>query len=158
MLIEKRYFDDAKSEVEKIEKEIANERERMTEKERILEKEKREAEASEIIRKGNEKLEKIKKVPISKKFIDFTLLQNAALTMAEQMEMNIKIERTDDDLSGYIELAFENLWILESTPKECVDIWNELASKATRLYIATKDNMIIYQYYFDLFCEVVGGR
>lgn len=37
---------------------------------------------------------------------------------------------------------------------EWKDIWNNLLKEAQRVYIEAKDNMIMYQYYYDLAVEV----
>ena len=43
---------------------------------------------------------------------------------------------------------------LYSAPSEWKDIWNNLMKEAQRVYIEAKDNMIMYQYYYDLAVEV----
>ncbi len=68
--------------------------------------------------------------------------------------MNIKTERKEDDLWGTIEMSFNNMWFLDSAPSEWKDIWNNLMKEAQRVYIEAKDNMIMYQYYYDLAVEV----
>ena len=73
-----------------------------------------EAEVKEIIRKAEEKMKKHKKIPDSKKIVEFTFLQKAALEIAEHMSMNIKTERKEDDLWGTIELSFDKMWFLDS--------------------------------------------
>ena len=70
------------------------------------------------------------------------------------MQMNIKTERKEDDLWGTIEMSFNNMWFLDSAPSEWKDIWNNLMKEAQRVYIEAKDNMIMYQYYYDLAVEV----
>ena len=70
------------------------------------------------------------------------------------MQMNIKTERKEDDLWGTIEMSFNNMWFLDSAPSEWKDIWNNLMKEAQRVYIEAKDNMIMYQYYYDLTVEV----
>ena len=47
-----------------------------------------------------------------------------------------------------------NMWFLDSAPSEWKDIWNNLMKEAQRVYIEAKDNMIMYQYYYDLAVEV----
>ena len=108
MLIEKRFFDSAKSEDEEIKRELEAEKAKMTEEEKLEEKKQREVEVKEIIRKAEEQMKKHKKIPDSKKIVEFTFLQKAALEIAEHMSMNIKTERKEDDLWGTIEFAFEN--------------------------------------------------
>lgn len=100
-------------------------------------------------------MKKHKKIPDSKKIVEFTFLQKAALKIAEHMSMNIKTERKEDDLWGTIEFAFEKMWFLDSTPPEWVDIWNTLLQEAHSVYIEIKDNMIVYQYSYDLSQEVI---
>ena len=109
MLIEKRYFDIAKREDEEIEMELEAEKAKMTEEEKLEEKKQHEAEVKEIIRKAEEKMKKHKKIPDSKKIVEFTFLQKAALEIAEHMSMNIKTERKEDDLWGTIELSFDKM-------------------------------------------------
>ena len=60
----------------------------------------------------------------------------------------------EDDLWGTIEMSFNNMWFLDSAPSEWKDIWNNLMKEAQRVYIEAKDNMIMYQYYYDLTVEV----
>ena len=103
MLIEKRFFDSAKSEDEEIKRELEAEKAKMTEEEKLEEKKQREVEVKEIIRKAEEQMKKHKKIPDSKKIVEFTFLQKAALEIAEHMSMNIKTERKEDDLWGTIE-------------------------------------------------------
>ena len=55
---------------------------------------------------------------------------------------------------GTIEMSFNNMWFLDSAPSEWKDIWNNLMKEAQRVYIEAKDNMIMYQYYYDLAVEV----
>lgn len=150
MLIEKRYFDIAKREDEEIEMELEAEKAKMTEEEKLEEKKQHEAEVKEIIRKAEDKMKKHKKIPDSKKIVEFTFLQKAALEIAEHMSMNIKTERKEDDLWGTIELSFEKMWFLDSTPLEWVETWNTLLKEAHSVYIDIKDNMIVYQYSYDL--------
>ena len=110
----------------------------------------------EIIRKAEEKMKKYKKIPDSKKIVEFTFLQKAAFKIAEYMSMNIKTERKKDDLWGTIELSFEKMWFLDSTPPEWVETWNTLLKEAHSVYIDIKDNMIVYQYSYDLSREVIN--
>ena len=51
MLIEKRFFDSAKSEDEEIKRELEAEKAKMTEEEKLEEKKQREVEVKEIVRK-----------------------------------------------------------------------------------------------------------
>ena len=51
-------------------------------------------------------------------------------------------------------MSINNLWFLDSAPSEWKDIWNNLMKEAQRVYIEAKDNMIMYQYYYDLAVEV----
>ena len=155
MLIEKRFFDSAKSEDEEIKRELEAEKAKMTEEEKLEEKKQREVEVKEIIRKAEEQMKKHKKIPDSKKIVEFTFLQKAALEIAEHMSMNIKTERKEDDLWGTIEFAFENMWFLDTTPPEWVDTWNTLMKEAHSVYIEIKNNMIVYQYSYDLSKEVI---
>ena len=146
MLIEKRFFDIAKREDEEIKRELEAEKAKMTEEEKLEEKNRHEAEVKELIRKAEARMKKHKKIPDSKKIVEFTLLQKAALEIAEHMGMNIKTEQKKDDLWGTIELAFDKMWFLDSTPPEWVDVWNSLLTEAHSVYIEIKDNMIVYQY------------
>lgn len=150
MLIEKRFFDIAKREDEEIKRELEAEKAKMTEEEKLEEKKRHEAEVKELIRKAEARMKKHKKIPDSKKIVEFTFLQEAALEIAEHMGMNIKTERKKDDLWGTIEFAFEKMWFLDSTPSEWVDVWNTLMEEAYSVYIEIKDNMIVYQYSYDL--------
>ena len=156
MLIEKRYFDIAKREDEEIEMELEAEKAKMTEEEKLEEKKQHEAEVKEIIRKAEEKMKKYKKIPDSKKIVEFTFLQKTALEIAEHMSMNIKTERKEDDLWGTIELSFDKMWFLDSTPPEWVETWNTLLKEAHSVYIQIRDNMIVYQYSYDLSREVIN--
>ena len=155
MLIEKRFFDIAKREDEEIKRELEAEKAKMTEEEKLEEKKQNEAEVKEIIRKAEAQMKKHKKIPDSKKIVEFTFLQKAALEIAEHMGMNIKTEQKKDDLWGTIELAFDKMWFLDSTPPEWVDLWNSLLKEAHSVYIEIKDNMIVYQYSYDLSKEVI---
>lgn len=101
-------------------------------------------------------MKKHKKIPDSKKIVEFTFLQKAALEIAKQMSMNIKTERKEDDLWGTIELSFDKMWFLDSTPTEWVETWNTLLKEAHSVYIQIRDNMIVYQYSYDLFREVIN--
>lgn len=47
------------------------------------------------------------------------------------------------------------MWFLDSTPPEWVDVWNSLLTEAHSVYIEIKDNMIVYQYSYDLSKEVI---
>ena len=117
MLIEKRYFDIAKREDEEIEMELEAEKAKMTEEEKLEEKKQHEAEVKEIIRKAEEKMKKHKKIPDSKKIVEFTFLQKAALEIAEHMSMNIKTERKEDDLWGTPLQIINELKTVEQSPK-----------------------------------------
>ena len=128
----------------------------MTEEEKLEEKKQCEAEVKEIIRKAEAQMKKHKKIPDSKKIVEFTFLQKAALEIAKQMSMNIKTERKEDDLWGTIELSFDKMWFLDSTPTEWVETWNTLLKEAHSVYIQIRDNMIVYQYSYDLFREVIN--
>ena len=156
MLIEKRFFDIAKREDEEIKRELEAEKAKMTEEEKLEEKKQHEAEVKEIIRKAEAQMKKHKKIPDSKKIVEFTFLQKAALEIAKQMSMNIKTERKEDDLWGTIELSFDKMWFLDSTPTEWVETWNTLLNEAHSVYIQIRDNMIVYQYSYDLFREVIN--
>ena len=156
MLIEKRFFDIAKREDEEIKRELEAEKAKMTEEEKLEEKKQHEAEVKEIIRKAEAQMKKHKKIPDSKKIVEFTFLQKAALEIAKQMSMKIKTERKEDDLWGTIELSFDKMWFLDSTPTEWVETWNTLLKEAHSVYIQIRDNMIVYQYSYDLFREVIN--
>ena len=93
MLIEKRFFDIAKREDEEIKRELEAEKAKMTEEEKLEEKKRHETEIKGLIRKAEARMKKYKKIPDSKKIVEFTLLQKAALEIAEHMGMNIKIEQ-----------------------------------------------------------------
>ena len=93
MLIEKRFFDIAKREDEEIKRELEAEKAKMTEEEKLEEKNRHEAEVKELIRKAEARMKKHKKIPDSKKIVEFTLLQKAALEIAEHMGMNIKLNK-----------------------------------------------------------------
>ena len=93
MLIEKRFFDIAKREDEEIKRELEAEKAKMTEEEKLEEKNRHEAEVKELIRIAEARMKKHKKIPDSKKIVEFTLLQKAALEIAEHMGMNIKTEQ-----------------------------------------------------------------
>lgn len=145
MLIEKRFFDIAKREDEEIKRELEAEKAKMTEEEKLEEKNRHEAEVKELIRKAEARMKKHKKIPDSKKIVEFTLLQKAALEIAEHMGMNIKTEQKKDDLWGTIELAFDKMWFLDSTPPEWVDVWNSLLTEAHSVYIEIKDRDVWYR-------------
>ena len=156
MLIEKRFFDIAKREDEEIKRELEAEKAKMTEEEKLEEKNRHEAEVKELIRKAEARMKKHKKIPDSKKIVEFTFLQKAALEIAEHMSMNIKTERKEDDLWGTIELSFDKMWFLDSTPPEWVETWNTLLKEGHSVYIEIRDNMIVYQYSYDLSREVIN--
>ena len=46
------------------------------------------------------------------------------------------------------------IFIFQTRSSEWKDIWNNLMKEAQRVYIEAKDNMIMYQYYYDLAVEV----
>ena len=94
MLIEKRFFDIAKREDEELKSELEAEKAKMTEEEKLEEKNRQEAEVKELIRKAEARMKKHKKIPDSKKIVEFTFLQKAALEIAEHMGMNIKFYST----------------------------------------------------------------
>ena len=85
--------------------------------EKLEEKKQHEAEVKEIIRKAEEKMKKHKKIPDSKKIVEFTFLQKAALEIAEHMSMNIKTERKEDDLWGTPLQIINELKTVEQSPK-----------------------------------------
>ena len=47
------------------------------------------------------------------------------------------------------------MWFLDTTPPEWVDTWNTLLKGAHSVYIEIKNNMIVYQYSYDLSKEVI---
>ena len=155
MLIEKRFFDIAKREDEEIKRELEAEKAKMTEEEKLEEKNRHEAEVKELIRKAEARMKKHKKIPDSKKIVEFTLLQKAALEIAEHMGMNIKTEQKKDDLWGTIELAFDKMWFLDSNPPEWVDVWNSLLTEAHSVYIEIKDNIAVINGVDKLHCANV---
>ena len=85
MLIEKRFFDIAKREDEEIKRELEAEKAKMTEEEKLEEKKQHEAEVKEIIRKAEAQMKKHKKIPDSKKIVEFTFLQKAALSVKKMI-------------------------------------------------------------------------
>ena len=107
MLIEKRFFDIAKREDEEIKMGAGSRKSKNDRRRKLEEKNRHEAEVKELIRKAEARMKKHKKIPDSKKIVEFTLLQKAALEIAEHMGMNIKLNKKRDDLWGTIELAFE---------------------------------------------------
>ena len=44
--------------------------------------------------------------------------------------------------------------LFQTRSSEWKDIWNNLMKEAQRVYIEAKDNMVMYQYYYDLAVEV----
>ena len=154
MLIEKKYYDIAQREVEEMQRAIDEEKAQMSEEEILEDKKWHDEQLKKIIQKAEDYMCRFKKVPDSQKVVKFTFLQKSALEMARNMQMNIKIERKEDDLWGPIEISFNNMWFLDSAPSEWKDIWNNLMEEAQRVYVEVKDNMIVYQYYYDLAVEV----
>lgn len=154
MLIEKKYLDIAKHEEEEIQKDLDEEYAKMTEEQKLEKKKQQEEEVKELIRRAEERMQKVKKIADSRKIMKFTYLQKAAIELAAHLQMNVKIERKDNDLWGTIEFSFDRMWILESTPREWIETWNRLVKEANSVYIETKDDMIVYQYSFDLSIEI----
>lgn len=70
------------------------------------------------------------------------------------MQMNIKTEHKMDDLWGTIELSFNNMWFWDFASVGWKDIWNTLMKEAQRGDIKVEDNMVVYQYLYDLSMEV----
>ena len=83
------------------------------------------------------------------------LIEKRFFDIAKREDEELKTERIKDDLWGTIERAFDKMWFLDSTPPEWVDVWNSLLTKAHSVYIEIKDNMIVYQYSYDLSKEVI---
>ena len=153
MLIEKKYYDIAKCE-EEMQREIDAEKAGMS-KEEIMKDEKwHDEQLKMIIQKAEEHMRRFKKIPDPQKVVKFTFLQKDALEIAQNMQMNIKTERKTDDLWGTVELSFNNMWFLDSAPVGWKDIWNTLMKEAQRVYIKVEDNMVVYQYLYDLSMEV----
>ncbi len=153
-MIEKKYLDIAKHEEEEIQKDLDEEYAKMTEEQKLEKKKQQEEEVKELIRRAEERMQKVKKIADSRKIMKFTYLQKAAIELAAHLQMNVKIERKDNDLWGTIEFSFDRMWILESTPREWIETWNRLVKEANSVYIETKDDMIVYQYSFDLSIEI----
>lgn len=154
MVIEKKYYDIAQRELEEMQREINAEKAQMSEEEILEDKKWHDEQLEIIIKKAEAHMRRFKKVPDPQKVVKFTFLQKDALEIARNMQMNIKTERKEDDLWGTIEMSFNNMWFLDSAPSEWKDIWNNLMKEAQRVYIEAKDNMIMYQYYYDLAVEV----
>lgn len=55
---------------------------------------------------------------------------------------------------AYLFREDELFTIYDSAPSEWKEIWNNLMKEAQRVYIEAKDNMVMYQYYYDLAVEV----
>ena len=55
-----------------------------------------------------------------------------------------------------LKLSFDKMWFLDSTPPEWVETWNTLLKEAHSVYIEIRDNMIVYQYSYDLSREVIN--
>ena len=127
MVIEKKYYDIAQRELEEMQREINAEKAQMSEEEILEDKKWHDEQLETIIKKAEAHMRCFK---------------------------NIKTERKEDDLWGTIEMSFNNMWFLDSAPSEWKDIWNNLMKEAQRVYIEAKDNMIMYQYYYDLAVEV----
>ena len=135
MVIEKKYYDIAQRELEEMQREINAEKAQMSEEEILEDKKWHDEQLETIIKKAEAHMRRFKKVPDPQKVVKFTFLQK-------------------DDLWGTIEMSFNNMWFLDSAPSEWKDIWNNLMKEAQRVYIEAKDNMIMYQYYYDLAVEV----
>ena len=154
MVIEKKYYDIAQRELEEMQREINAEKAQMSEEEILEDKKWHDEQLETIIKKAEAHMCCFKKVPDPQKVVKFTFLQKDALEIARNMQMNIKTERKEDDLWGMIEMSFNNMWFLDSAPSEWKEIWNNLMKEAQRVYIEAKDNMVMYQYYYDLAVEV----
>lgn len=154
MVIEKKYYDIAQRELEEMQREINAEKAQMSEEEILEDKKWHDEQLETIIKKAEAHMRCFKKVPDPQKVVKFTFLQKDALEIARNMQMNIKTERKEDDLWGTIEMSFNNMWFLDSAPSEWKEIWNNLMKEAQRVYIEAKDNMVMYQYYYDLAVEV----
>ena len=137
-----------------MQREINEEKAQMSEEEILEDKKWHDEQLETIIKKAEAHMRCFKKVPDPQKVVKFTFLQKDALEIARNMQMNIKTERKEDDLWGTIEMSFNNMWFLDSAPSEWKDIWNNLMKEAQRVYIEAKDNMVMYQYYYDLAVEV----
>ena len=134
MVIEKKYYDIAQRELEEMQREINAEKAQMSEEEILEDKKWHDEQLETIIKKAEAHMRRFKKVPDPQKVVKFTFLQKDALEIARNMQMN--------------------MWFLDSAPSEWKDIWNNLMKEAQRVYIEAKDNMIMYQYYYDLAVEV----
>lgn len=156
MVIEKKYYDIAQRELEEMQREINAEKAQMSEEEILEDKKWHDEQLETIIKKAEAHMRRFKKVPDPQKVVKFTFLQKDALEIARNMQMNIKTERKEDDLWGTIELSFDKMWFLDSTPPEWVETWNTLLKEAHSVYIEIRDNMIVYQYSYDLSREVIN--
>ena len=154
MVIEKKYYDIAQRELEEMQREINAEKAQMSEEEILEDKKWHDEQLEMIIKNAEVYMRCFKKFSYFENRLGFTFLQKDALEIARNMQMNIKTERKEDDLWGTIEMSFNNMWFLDSAPSEWKDIWNNLMKEAQRVYIEAKDNMVMYQYYYDLAVEV----
>lgn len=150
MIIERKYYEMSVKEKEEWDKEIAAENAKLTADEKGEKKRKMESEALEIIRKGEEQLKKIKKVPNPKKIVDFTMLEKAALDFAKLAELNITISKDEDDTYGYIELSYGISWIIEEMPESCKKTMAALYLKAKQICTCVKDNRVVQRFEFEL--------
>lgn len=150
MLIEKNYYEKLEREQEKWYKEMLNENEKKSEDVLLQEERQRNAEVMEIMKKGEECLQKINKVPSAERMMQFVKLQKAAMEVAYLSDMNIKTDKKDDDTYGYIELSYKISWIVPDSPKVCRKTMAALYENAEQIRTNVKDNRVVQRFDFEL--------
>lgn len=105
--IEKRYYDLAKAEWDKIAEEVRSQKENLTETEQKIEKQKEKQELQDIYRKYEEHTRQWKRVPDKKRIQTFRKLSSKALSVAEFLGCNIIVEEQENVL-GKINLEMDS--------------------------------------------------
>lgn len=150
MLIECKYYDAAAKEMEELDKQIAEESEKLLEEELQLENDRRDFQLAAIIRGFEEKEKKKEVIPNPEKIALFTRLQRASMELAKLLELNIVTMKNDDDTYGYIELSYGISWILSDSPKMCKKTIAMLYENADQICSEIKDNQIVQRFEFEL--------
>ena len=148
MRIERNYYDQALKKKKKLEEEIVSERNKMTEEELEKQKTKRREDALELIKRAESYRKK--KTLDHVRIIQFTHLQKKVLKLARITEMNIIIEKNEEDMYGFFEFSYESCWIVSETPKICVETMVELWKKSDWTYTSVQDNRVVQRFYFLL--------
>lgn len=154
MKIVRKYYDQLKEEMDIVRRKCQEEEKAKTPEEKANEKLQLEKEIEAFIKEVKESEQNVCFEPDEEKEADFDLMCKFAMFTAKYLELNIEID-TDNEKYSTIEFTMEQIYLINSVPKEVCIMLGMMFAWADETWVDRKGNMISFLFFFHINREVV---